>query len=128
MTLGTELKDVLDAMRRISKRNAALGELIPMLADNLKKEQQFMSQITDWAAQEQADLADISSTLDAVVAGVAALDKLITDFQNSPGTMSGPDQAALDAIQAASKALVAKSHAISTAPPTTPTPPTPPTP
>ena len=79
-----------------------------------------MSVITDWAAQEQADLSAISNTLDTVVAGIAALDTLITNLQNSPGTLSAADQAALDSIQAASKALVAKSSAISVTPPTTP--------
>ena len=79
-----------------------------------------MSQITDWAAKEQADLDTISVTLDGVVAGIAALDALITVFQNSPGTLSAADQAALDGIQAASKALVTKSAGISVNPPAPP--------
>ena len=79
-----------------------------------------MSKITDWAAAEQADLAQISTTLDGIVTGVAALDTLITNFQNSPGTLAPADQAALDAIQAASKALVTKAAAISVAPPSAP--------
>lgn len=79
-----------------------------------------MSKITDWAAQEQADLAAISTTLDTIVAGVAALDKLITDFQNSPGTLSPADQAALDAIQASSADLKAKAAAIVVTPPAPP--------
>jgi hypothetical protein len=78
---------------------------------------QIMSQITDWAAQEQADLASISTTLDGIVTGIAALDALITSLQTSPGTLSAADQAALDSIQAASKALVAKSGAIVVTPP-----------
>lgn len=76
-----------------------------------------MSQVTDWAAKEQADLTAISTTLDGVVAGVAALDVLIQNFQNSPGPLSQQDQAALDAISQASTALVAKSAAISTTAP-----------
>ena len=79
-----------------------------------------MSQITDWAATEAADLTTISTTLDAIVAGITALDALITNFQNSPGTLSAADQAVLDGIQAASKALVAKSQAISVTPPVPP--------
>ena len=79
-----------------------------------------MSQITDWAATEQADLTAISNTLDTVVAGVAALDTLITNFQNSPGALSPADQTALDAIQTASKSLVAKASAISVTPPVPP--------
>ena len=79
-----------------------------------------MSQVTDWAAKEQADLTAISTTLDGIVTGIAALDTLITNFQNSPGTLSPADQAALDAIQTASDALVTKSQAISVAAPTPP--------
>ena len=82
--------------------------------------QKLMSQITDWAAQEEADLSAISTTLDNVVSGIAALDALITAFQNSPGTLTPQDQAALDAIQASAHALVTKASAISTAPPVPP--------
>ena len=83
-------------------------------------ENKIMSAITDWAASEQADLTSISTTLDTVVSGIAALDTLITNLQNSPGTLSASDQAALDAIKAASTALVAKSGAISVTPPAPP--------
>ena len=83
-----------------------------------------MSAITDWAAQEQADLLAISAALDTIVAGIANLDTRITNFRNSPGTLSAADQAALDAIQSASKDLKAKASAISVAPPVPPTNPT----
>lgn len=76
-----------------------------------------MSAITDWATQEQASLDAISATLDGIVTGISALDALITQLQNSPGTLSKADQAALDAIQASSKALLAKAGAISVTPP-----------
>lgn len=80
----------------------------------------IMSQIQDWAAQEQADLTAISGTLDTIVTGINALDTLITNFQNSPGTLSAADQAALDGIKAASAALVTKSSAINVTPPPPP--------
>jgi len=79
-----------------------------------------MSQITDWAAKEQADLTAISTTLDQIVQGVTALDVMITNFQNSPGTLAPLDQQALDGCQALSKALVAKVAAISVTPPAPP--------
>lgn len=85
--------------------------------DLKETETKIMSKITDWADQEQADLSSISSTLDTIVAGIAALDALITALQNSQGTLSASDQAALDAIQASSHALVSKSGAISVTPP-----------
>lgn len=86
--------------------------------DLFEMEKRIMSQITDFAAQEQIKLDAISATLDGIVTGIAALDALITQLQNSPGTLSKADQAALDAIQASSQALVAKSGAISVTPPT----------
>lgn len=86
-----------------------------------EKENCIMSQVTDWAAAEQADLTAIATTLNGVVTGIAALNTLITNFNNSPGTLSPSDQAALDQIKAASDALVTQSAAISTAPPAAPT-------
>lgn len=79
-----------------------------------------MSQITDFATQEGASLAGTSATLDSIASGIAALDALIVGFQNSPGTLSPADQAALDGIVAASAALASKASAISTAAPATP--------
>jgi ABC-type transporter Mla subunit MlaD len=105
--------------------NTALQGIQRSLATSITLEMKIMSQITDWAATEQADLAQISSTLDSIVAGISALDTLITNFQNSSGTLSATDQAALDSIQAASAALVTKAQAISVAPPAPPAAPAP---
>jgi hypothetical protein len=126
MTIDAEVRAVLAAQARITASGPILLQIAAALAANIKKEKELMSQITDWAATEQADLTTISTTLDAVVTGVAALDALIVGFQNSPGTLSATDQAALDAIVAASAALVTKSAAISTVAPGTPPPPPPP--
>lgn len=111
----------------IFNMSRTLNQMLDMLAEHITKEDIFMSQVTDWAAKEQADLTAISATLDSIVTGIAALDAMITQLQTT-GTLSAADQAALDAIQTASAALVTKSAAISTAPPATPAPPvTPPT-
>ena len=102
-------------------------EVLPDKKDIERLEQQ-MSKITDWAAQEQADLTAIKSTLDGITTGIANLDAKITALQNSPGTLSAEDQKALDDIQAASKAVVAQAAAIKTdapAPAPKPTPPVP---
>ena len=96
-SLGSEVQAALDLLSAIRTRGNALEAIKELLAQNIEKEHHIMSQITDWAEQEQADLTAVSATLDTVVAGVTALDKLITDFQNSPGTLSAADQAALDA-------------------------------
>lgn len=82
-----------------------------------RDKENIMSKITDWAADEQVNLTAIQTALTNVVTGIAALDALITTFQNSPGTLAPDDQAALTAIQTASAALVAQSQAISVAPP-----------
>jgi hypothetical protein len=101
--------------------SADIALIKQQLAEILKGQTLIMSQITDWAAKEQANLDAISKTLDSVVAGIANLDQMIRNFQNSQATLSPGDQAALDAIASASSALVTKAEAISVAPPS-PTP------
>jgi hypothetical protein len=109
-----------DCLAVLENVNNALREIKNLLSFSITMEKNVMSKLTDWAAEEQADLTAISNTLDQVVTGIAALDVLITQFQNSPGTLAPGDQAALDGIQAASKALVTKSAAISVTPPVPP--------
>lgn len=77
----------------------------------------LMKQIDDFATANQASLDALNVSLDGITAGITALDTLITNFQNSPGTLSAADQAALDKIQSASAALAAKAAAIDTTPP-----------
>jgi hypothetical protein len=83
------------------------------------------SAIQIFAAAEQATLTSLSTALTALATGVAALDALITQLQNSPGTISPADQALLDQIQAQSQANLAQANAISTTPPGQPVPITP---
>ena len=64
-----------------------------------------MSQITDFAAKVEVNFA-------ATKAGIQALDDKITAFQNSPGTLSATDQAALDQIVTDSAALVSQTNAL----------------
>ena len=114
------------------KTSVSLRRSRPALAtktDLQNMENRIMSVITDWATKEQADLTDISSALDAITVGVAALDSLVSQLQSQlTGIISEDDQKALDALAAASKDLVAKAQAISTAPPVPPVPPAPPAP
>ena len=63
-----------------------------------------MSQISDFADKTNANFAAIAS-------GIANLDAQIQAFQNSPGTLSPADQAALDAIVASSAKLAAAAQA-----------------
>jgi len=81
-----------------------------------------MSQITDFAAAEGVKLDAIEASLKKIVDGVKALHDLIVQFQNSPGTLSAADQAALDAIQAKSALVVADAAAIDTTVPAPPAP------
>jgi hypothetical protein len=111
------LATIIEAFQHVVDNRVLLLEVRGLLAQNVHKEQHLMSQITDWAASEGANLQTISTTLDGVVTGIAALNKLITDFQNSPGTLSPSDQAALDAIQSQSAALVTQAGAISVSAP-----------
>jgi hypothetical protein len=96
---------------------AQIGEIVNLLRAANTKGDSIMSVITDWAAKEQADLTTISTNLVTITAGVKKLDDLITTFQQSPGTLTAADQAALDAIQAQSKTVLAASAAIDTSAP-----------
>lgn len=81
-----------------------------------------MSKITDFATQEQATLATLKTAMDGVAAGVTALDAKIVDLAAQLGTLTPEEQAALDAVTAASTALVTEASGINTADPTAPVP------
>ena len=118
--LFCEARAALGSLAGIQNELAEIRKSVALLASKselAQTKEQIMSQITDWAATEQADLDAISTTLDGIVAGIAALDTLITNLQNSQGTLSSSDQTALDAIQSASAALKVKSAAIAVTPP-----------
>lgn len=80
------------------------------------------SAIQAWAAAEGAVLTSASAAVTNVNTGVLALDAMLIAFNNSPGTLSPADQAALDGIMAQSKALASQATAINTTPPGTPVP------
>lgn len=82
--------------------------------------------IQAFAAANKAEQDATLAALENVVTGVRALDDIIVNFQNSPGTLSDADQKMLDDIVTASKAVRAQSEAISTTPPGTPIPVVPP--
>lgn len=79
-----------------------------------------MQAIDDFAAAVQANFDKLSGDLDTITTGIAALDKMIQDLQNGPGTLGPADQATLDKIAAASAALAAKADAVNVNPPTPP--------
>lgn len=72
----------------------------------------IMSQITDFATATNNVLAKISSDVDSIGVDIAALNAQIAAFNNSPGTLSATDQAALDSISAAATALQNKADAL----------------
>ncbi len=79
-----------------------LGQTLISLTEGVN---QLMSQITDFAAKVETSFASVK-------AGIKALNDKITAFQNSPGTLSPSDQAALDQIQADSAALANAANAV----------------
>jgi uncharacterized protein YPO0396 len=83
-----------------------------------RTERHIMQAITDFSNQATQDNVATNANLDAIVTGIAALDALITSLQLA-STLTAADQAALDAVSALSRALVARTSGISTAPPVT---------
>lgn len=76
-----------------------------------------MSKITDFADRQKVSDAAIDAKLDVIGKGVLDLDAAIKALNNSSGTLSVLDQAALDDLEARSTALVAKVNAIDTTAP-----------
>lgn len=85
--------------------------------DLQETEKHIMSAITDWVTSEQASLTAIQNELSTIATGVATLDAMIIALQNSPGTLSASDQAALDSIQTVSATLLQQAQAINIVPP-----------
>lgn len=77
-----------------------------------------MSQISTFAATVQTAFDKVSADLDTIQTGITNLDTLITQLQNSPGSITPQDQALLDQIQAASAALATKADAVNVTAPT----------
>src|ERR1051325_10150823 len=83
----------------------SIQSLLMLLLNATQKGVSTLSQLSDQLTAVQGDLTAMKTDVATIAAGVKALDDLITSFQNSPGTLSPQDQAALDAIQAASTDL-----------------------
>lgn len=71
----------------------------------VETQKNIMSQISDFAAKVNANFATIQD-------GITKLDNQIQAFQNSPGTLSAADQAALDQIVASSSKLADAAEAV----------------
>lgn len=87
-----------------------------------KRDRKTMSALSDFLAKQTAFNSRQATAIDAVVAGVAGvsadvdtLNAKITELQNSIGTVSPEDQAAIDSLQAQGEALSTKLEAASTA-------------
>ena len=85
-------------------------------------EKTIMTAISDFAAQQSAFNADVSSDLAAIKTSIDALNAQIATLQNSPGTISPEDQATLDSLQAAGQALATQADTLAgKTPPVVPT-------
>jgi hypothetical protein len=104
---------------RLRQIGAALARLEATLKQMQQQESKNMSQITDWAAAEEADLTNIKTTLNSIVAGVAALDALIQALPVAP-VLTQADLDALTAVKTASDDLVTQAQAINVGPPAAP--------
>jgi predicted nucleic acid-binding Zn-ribbon protein len=80
----------------------------------------IMSAISDYAAAQAAFNTEVSSDLDAIQTAITALNAQITTLQNSPGPISPADQATLNDLQTAGKALQDKADALAGKTPPTP--------
>jgi prophage DNA circulation protein len=85
------------------------------LREIIETQKNIMSAISDFQTQVEANFA-------AIKTGIANLDSQIQALQNSSGTLSASDQAALTQISTDSAALAAAAAAVVPTPAPTPTP------
>lgn len=119
--VGTEAHAIYRLAAEVQALTGALGDLrnftrAATREDVGNMEDRLMSKIADLEATEQTNNAAVSAKLDELQTGITDLNRQITDFNNSPGTLSAEDQAAVDRMQAASKALADKAESVSLKP------------
>lgn len=86
-----------------------------------------MSKITEFAAKQQEFNERQAKAIDGLTADVKLLNDKLTAIQNSPGTLSAEDQAALDEALAKTEAITSKLEALDNETPPAPPVDTPPT-
>jgi hypothetical protein len=79
-----------------------------------------MSVISDMAAKEQADFANLNTALVKIQTGILAQNVLIAQLQASVGGVTPGDQALIDQLETGSSALVTQANSISTTLPPAP--------
>jgi len=84
----------------------------------------IMEAIQAFAGRVKASFQQIGASIDGVQADVTELKRIITELQNSPGTISAEDQASLDEAEALAGGLVTRLADLdaATAPAVVPTP------
>lgn len=117
--LSREAHDFTQEFKHAMARLGSLCELATK-HDLRETKETIMSAIGDFAASVQQSFDAISTDLDTITAGITSLDALITQLQNSPGSITPQDQALLDQIQTNVKALKEKADAVNVAPPVPP--------
>ena len=99
-----------DELRSINKALAALIQL----------GERTMSAITDFAARQKEFNDRQAKAVQGITDDVKFLSDKLTAIQNSPGTLSAEDQAALDEALARSEAVTTKLEALDSQTPPTP--------
>ena len=80
----------------------------------------LMSVISDMAAKEQDDFANLNTALVKIQTGILAQNALIAQLQASVGGVTAGDQALIDQLETGSSALVTQANSISTTLPQAP--------
>jgi len=75
----------------------------------------IMEAIQNFASRVKASFQKIGTSIDGVSADVTELKRIITEIQNSPGTLTPEDQASLDEAEALATEIVTRLEALDAA-------------
>lgn len=109
--LSESLHNLADALRGLNEQRTIEFEwfkshlYLATKQDLRQMEKRIMSKISEWADR-------VEPKLDSVQTGIDELQRLVTEFQNSPGTLSPEDQARLDTIESKTNALATDASGI----------------
>jgi hypothetical protein len=85
-------------------------------------EKRIMEAIQQFSARVTAAFARIGTSVDGIHGDITQLKQLILDLQNSPGTLTPEDQAALDVIETLVSGLETRVSSLDAETGTSPTP------
>lgn len=122
LRIATSMERTLGSLEICQNTSEVLDRLAEIENHNQERHAQIMGAIADFAAKQEAFNTRLEAGIDVaqtaltgLTADVEALNKKITDLQNTAGQITPEDQALLDGIESAGARIATRMEAFSNA-------------